>query len=112
MSFATSSACCFAAFIFGLHAAEWHREDQVAWRELNVPAGKPGFSEMTAPQTGVDFINLLSTNRYVTNQNILNGSGVALGDIDGDGLPDLLLAGLDSTNALYRNLGNWRFSNI
>ncbi len=36
--------------------------------------------------------------------------GVAAGDIDGDGLPDLFMTHLDrETNTLYRNLGNGQF---
>ncbi|MGZ8901309.1 MAG: VCBS repeat-containing protein, partial [Limisphaerales bacterium] len=42
----------------------------------------------------------------------MNGSGVAAGDIDGDGLTDLYFCGLDSANALYRNLGDWKFEEI
>src|SRR4029453_11622156 len=34
---------------------------------------------------------------------------VALGDYDGDGLCDIYLCDLTGTNALYRNLGNWKF---
>jgi enediyne biosynthesis protein E4 len=117
MSFTTSSVrCCLALLCFvpsAWAATGWQgQEGGVSWRELKVADGQPGFTEMTAPQTGVDFVNRLSTNRYVTNQNILNGSGVAIGDIDRDGLPDLFFAGLDSANTLYRNLGQWRFSNI
>jgi len=39
------------------------------------------------------------------------GSGIAVGDIDGDGLPDLFLAG-DGGNRLLRNLGNGHFQDI
>jgi hypothetical protein len=39
------------------------------------------------------------------------GSGVAVGDIDGDGLPDLFLPG-DGGNRLLRNLGGHRFEDV
>jgi len=43
----------------------------------------------------------------------LNGSGVALGDADGDGLCDVYLCRLDgNNNKLFRNLGNWKFEDI
>lgn len=85
---------------------------EVRFQETRVPSsGKAGFTRLGS-ETGVEFTNLLGTNRYVTNQNILNGSGVAAGDVDGDGRPDLFFCGLDSPNALFRNLGNWRFTNI
>lgn len=48
----------------------------------------------------------------MANGNLMNGSGVALGDYDGDGLCDIYLCNLNGTNALYRNLGNWRFQDV
>ncbi len=41
----------------------------------------------------------------------LTGSGVAVGDFDGDGLPDLFLPG-DGGNRLLRNLGGRRFEDV
>ncbi len=38
-----------------------------------------------------------------------NGSGLAIGDLNNDGLPDLLLANLQGSNALFWNLGELRF---
>ena len=72
----------------------------------------PGFTRLSASALGIDFVHRLSEDRAVTNRNLASGSGVALGDVDGDGRPDLFLCGLDSRNALYRNLGDWRFTNI
>jgi hypothetical protein len=74
--------------------------------------GKPGFTRMPPSQTGVTFSNVLSLDRYITNQIFLNGSGVAAGDVDGDGWCDLYFCGIDSNNVLYRNLGNWKFQDI
>src|SRR5947208_11067385 len=48
----------------------------------------------------------------MANANLMNGSGVALGDYDGDGLCDIYLCNLNGTNALFRNLGNWKFVNV
>lgn len=94
-----------------LLAGKWHREAGYSWRQVDVAEGKPGFTRMGI-ETGLSFINSLGTNRYATNQNILNGSGVAIGDVNGDGTADVFLAGLDSANALYLNLGEWRFTNV
>ena len=46
--------------------------------------GKPGFTLMPPAKTGVQFTNTLSTAILIGKKNLLNGSGVALGDYDGD----------------------------
>lgn len=38
-----------------------------------------------------------------------NGSGLAIGDLNKDGLPDLVLGNLDGANAIFWNLGELRF---
>ncbi len=76
------------------------------------PAGPTGFRLLPPGRTGITFTNQLAVDRYLTNQIYLNGAGVALGDVDGDGLCDIYLCGIDNSNALYRNLGNWKFQDI
>ena len=46
------------------------------------------------------------------NQIRFGGSGVAAGDVDGDGLCDLFFCSLEGRSHLFRNLGNWRFEEI
>ncbi len=80
---------------------------------LSVPkSGKVGFTSLPDSATGIHFTNLLVQTGGFTNQILLNGSGVAAGDIDGDGWCDLYFCNLSGANALYRNLGGWRFTNI
>ena len=80
---------------------------------LTVPAqGKAGFTLLRPGETGVNFTNILTDARAAENQIRLNGAGVALGDVDGDGLCDIYLCGLENRNALYHNLGNWRFEDV
>ena len=80
---------------------------------LVVPPGQAaGFRLLSSSQTGVRFVNQLSDQNAANNQILLNGSGVAIGDVDGDGLPDIYLCGLDGPNALFRNLGGLRFEDI
>ena len=74
--------------------------------------GNPGFTLLPVGETGLDFTNRLDLRRGLVNQNLMNGSGVAAGDIDGDGLCDLYFCGLDTENRLYRNKGNWKFEDI
>jgi hypothetical protein len=76
------------------------------------PGGQPGFTLMPASTTGVQFTNILPIARHLTNQVLLSGSGLAAGDVDGDGWCDLYFCALDRPNALYRNLGNWTFRDV
>ena len=75
-------------------------------------AGRTGFALLKGAVTGILFTNLLDDEHSLTNRNLLSGSGVAAGDVDGDGRVDLYFCGLDNPNALYRNLGQWRFEDI
>src|SRR6185436_16931323 len=77
-------------------------------RELVLPAtGQTGFTRLAADATGLVFSNHLSDASAAKNRILENGSGVALGDVDGDGWCDIYLCRLEGPNVLYRNLGNW-----
>src|SRR5207247_2058044 len=93
--------------------ADWRTAPGCRWSELAVAkTGKTGFTLLGSATTAITFSNLLADEHSLTNRNLLSGSGAAAGDIDGDGLVDLYFCGLDNHNALYRNLGNWRFEDI
>ncbi|MBI2927877.1 MAG: VCBS repeat-containing protein [Verrucomicrobia bacterium] len=80
---------------------------------MSVPTtGRSGFTQIPGERTGVLFTNVLSEAHSLTNHIVLNGSGVAAGDVDGDGWCDLYFGGLDGPNRLYRNLGDWRFEDF
>jgi len=40
------------------------------------------------------------------------GTGLAIGDVDGDGLPDVFIASKDETSRLFRNLGGFEFEDV
>ena len=40
------------------------------------------------------------------------GCGVAVGDYDGDGRPDIFVVSKTETSRLFRNLGNWKFEDV
>ena len=77
---------------------------------------QPKLFELLKPeQTGVAFSNDLPERVDFNILNYLyyyNGAGVAVGDIDGDGLPDLYFTSNLGANKLYRNLGNYRFEDV
>ena len=75
----------------------------------------PRFTLLSPAQTGVTFANTITTNdsfNIQSNVYIYNGAGVAAGDIDNDGLPDLFLSGNMVSSRLYLNKGNMRFEDI
>ena len=85
----------------------WEQHPGYRVARLPVPAaGKTGFTLLTPEQTGITYSNLLDEARGTANRILQNGSGLAVGDYDNDGRPDIFFCGVDSTNRLYRNLGN------
>ena len=92
---------------------KWEQRQGYRVAELSVPPnGHAGFTLLTPEQTGIFFTNQLSYQRSLKNQNLLNGAGVAAGDFDGDGLPDLYFCNEEGASALFRNLGNWKFEDV
>ena len=99
-----------ASLTLGANAAVWETNAGYRFAKLTVPSSlKTGFTLLPSAATGISFTNTLAVERKKANANLMNGSGVALGDYDGDGLCDIYLCDLNGTNALYRNLGNWKF---
>jgi hypothetical protein len=93
----------FLASVLGLVSCN-HQEDAT-----------PLFELLTPEQTGVTFTNSITTNDSVNVQTdalVYNGGGVAIGDIDNDGLPDIFLTGNMVSNRLYLNKGNVQFDDI
>lgn len=95
---------------FGL---DWHAVTGGRCVGLEIPkTGKSGFSLVSPALSGLAFTNYVSEDRHLTNQILLNGSGLAAGDMDGDGLCDLFFSGLSGGSKLFRNLGNWKFQDV
>ena len=67
---------------------------------------------MESALTGVSFTNHLSSGQIAANRLLEDGSGVALGDVDGDGRCDIYFCSLSGANVLYRNLGDWKFQDV
>ena len=73
------------------------------------------FSSLPSSKTGVTFNNVLkeSPQRHYSNFNpIYDGGGVATGDFNNDGLPDLYFTGNEVDNRLYLNKGDLQFEDI
>ena len=73
------------------------------------------FQRVTPQNSGLDFTNTLTENDSINildNEFVYNGSGVALGDLDGDGLDDIFLTGNQVDNSLFLNKGQLKFIDI
>lgn len=57
-------------------------------------------------------MNQLTDDQIAENRNLLNGSGVAVADVTGNGFPDIYFSRLDGSNILYENLGGFQFHDI
>src|SRR5687767_4126483 len=78
-------------------------------------AGKKLFSLLSPNETGVNFRNEIVEDGnmfYYKYEYLYIGAGVAAGDVNNDGLPDLYFASTQGTNKLYLNLGNFQFRDI
>ncbi|HEY1953900.1 MAG TPA: VCBS repeat-containing protein, partial [Gemmatimonadaceae bacterium] len=65
--------------------------------------------------TGIHFENRVEDSQQLnvfTYRNFYNGGGVAAGDLNGDGLPDVMLTSNEHGNRLYLNKGHFQFQDI
>jgi len=92
---------------------QWQDGPGYRWRAL-APAGRgsAGFTRLSPDKTGIAFENYVSESAALKNRILVQGGGVALGDVDGDGLTDVFLAKTEGPSALYRNLGGLKFAEI
>lgn len=73
------------------------------------------FSLIDKSDTGIDFRNNLQPSTEIDIMKytyFYNGGGVAIGDINNDGLQDVFFTGNMVKNRLYLNKGNFEFENI
>lgn len=73
------------------------------------------FESISPQKSGITFKNMLAENpksNVLTYEYFYNGGGVAIGDINKDGLDDVYFTGNMKPNALYLNQGNFKFKEI
>lgn len=100
---------CFVIVVFFSNCKSFTDE------QPTTSATKHLFTLLPSSKTNVNFANTLSEG---LNTNVLiyeyfyNGGGVAIGDVNGDGLQDLYFTGNMTDNKLYLNKGNMTFKDI
>lgn len=73
------------------------------------------FKKVDPKQSGLNFTNEITENdtlNILQNEFVYNGAGVAIGDLNGDGLDDLFLAGNQVDNKLFLNKGKLKFEDV
>jgi hypothetical protein len=81
------------------------------------PHPETRFQMLSSTQTGINFTNTLSERPTPHRTELLyeyfsNGGGVAIGDVNDDGLDDIYFTGNMSYNALYLNKGAMTFEEV
>ncbi|MEO8413900.1 MAG: VCBS repeat-containing protein [Ginsengibacter sp.] len=73
------------------------------------------FTEIPSSHSHVNFKNEIKEDvnyNILTYEYLYNGGGVAVGDVNNDGLPDIMFTGNMVPNKLYLNKGNYEFEDI
>jgi enediyne biosynthesis protein E4 len=73
------------------------------------------FRLMPSSQTGITFNNRVVDTKeqnIFKYRNFYNGGGVAIGDVNNDGKPDIFFTSNQHENQLYLNKGNWEFEEV
>ena len=73
------------------------------------------FTQLSSETTGISFVNQLKFHKDLDvfrYRNYYNGGGVAIGDINNDGLSDVFLTANMQQNRLYLNKGGFKFEDV
>jgi hypothetical protein len=73
------------------------------------------FQLLNSRQTGIDFKNTIvesDSMNVMKYEYIYNGAGIGIGDLNGDGLEDIIFAGNQVSPRVYLNEGNFKFKDI
>jgi hypothetical protein len=87
----------------------------ISCKQPTTPATNTLFQKLAPDQTGIHFSNNLNYDaefNIYTYRNFYNGGGVAIGDVNNDGLPDVFFTANMMPNKLYLNKGNFKFEDI
>jgi hypothetical protein len=91
-------ACLFATITIGCQ-----QKDELLFKNVNPERSKVTFQNDVTETDDLSILDYLY---------FYNGGGVAIGDINNDGLPDIFFSGNQVKNKLYLNKGNLEFQDI
>ena len=103
------SILLISLFLFSCNSKQEKKND------AEEKAPKTMLSLLLSDKTGIDFKNELTAtadNNILSYEYYYNGSGVAVGDINNDGLTDIFFTGSNVDNKLYLNKGDLSFEDI
>jgi len=108
------ATCVFFLFIASIARPLCAQIESIPLNPATTTPAATRFEHLTAQSTGIDFAHRWTPPEKYKHEiaNSLAGGGVCIGDIDADGLPDLLLTRPFGGLRLYRNLGEFRFENV
>ncbi len=88
---------------------------QILLASISTCSVAQGFNKLSVKQTGIEFSNTILEDDTLNGLSYLylyNGGGVAVGDINNDGLEDLYFTGNQVDDKLYLNQGGLKFKDV
>ncbi|MFQ5446368.1 MAG: VCBS repeat-containing protein [Saprospiraceae bacterium] len=112
--FKLNTCLAVLAILLFLNACKEEAPQTVAVPEPELPSD-PHFELMPSGKTGLHFLNRITEtfqNNILNNSYLYNGGGVAIIDVNNDGLADVYLTATQEANRLFLNKGNFQFEEI
>ncbi len=113
MNFFSNIYLFLFAFLFLFQACTQEDESNpILENKNNFTSNSKLFEFMPVSQTGVSVRNVVkesAQNNFLNNNLLYSGAGTAIGDLNNDGLPDMVIARNTEKPTIYINKGNFKF---